>query len=234
MLTSYRSLNFFSYGANCTFINPGGSGDGAIALANRNDRDSVYGCTFYMVDSTTYPIIKHGCGSSNATNGGNFFCNNTVYGIRSANDAFVLVYYSSGYAHGAQTYQNEIKYNILQEMYDNWQEFHVAQTETSDEHYFEIDSNAYYDTQVDFTSICDGASRDSTGWQNCGHDPNSYFSLDVGLTDPANGDFTPTQNLNMIGMDRTYGGQDWTLWGAVQPAEVGEPGTRSNKLRGVK
>jgi hypothetical protein len=54
-------------------------------------------------------------------------------------------------------------------------------------------------------------------WQGFEKDTNS-LRTDPVLNDPANGDMEPTDTTG-LGIDTTYSGYDWSLWGAVQPEE---------------
>jgi hypothetical protein len=94
----------------------------------------------------------------------------------------------------------------------------------------EIDYNIYYDSPVSNFSAsltgC-GSSRTLTQWRACGYDIHSD-TVNPGLADPAGGDFSRPGASGEMSLN--YGGRDWTIFGAVQPAGE-EATTKHLKLR---
>jgi hypothetical protein len=83
-----------------------------------------------------------------------------------------------------------------------------------------IDSNAYYSTTT-FKAGCDESQNDTwTSWRSggdCNEDLNSWnYNYNLNLTTYALPDTTS------LTMNRTYGGRQWTVYGAVQPLGEGE------------
>jgi hypothetical protein len=87
---------------------------------------------------------------------------------------------------------------------------------------YDIDSNYWYDSSLEFIYRETSTNRDSVYWVGTlGWDDNGAFLLDPGFTDPANGDFSrPGASPEM---SRTYGGRLWEYFGPDQGGGASGP-----------
>ena len=82
----------------------------------------------------------------------------------------------------------------------------------------EIDSNMYYSTGTTTWQDEDVTTTTFSTWQSTGGwDGNSSSDVDPAFNNAASGDFSrPAASGEM---NETYGGQTWTVFGAIQASE---------------
>jgi hypothetical protein len=155
--------------------------------------------------------------NGDGTEGYNQFFNNTIYNCR-------FVKWDDDYSYSYPSHDNEFKYNILYrtssgqimtlDSLDTW-------TLT------DIDSNMYYISSgtldwrapVQHANSYSYTSNTFSQWQALGVDAHSTANVDPGFANIGIGDFSrPSASGEM---SRTYGGQAWTVYGAVQEAVTG-------------
>jgi hypothetical protein len=87
------------------------------------------------------------------------------------------------------------------------------------------DSNMYY--MVSDCAYVGGSCRTWVQWQGYGKDVHSITGTNPGFQDAPNGNYSRPEASSQ--MNGTYGGQTWTLYGAIQ----GEPAV-TKRLRAFK
>lgn len=172
-----------------------GTGGYGIWGAGNGYCDSIYGNIFKDIsDLSIYAVYLLDYGRW-------FICNNTFYHTTQP-------MFKGSYSPDSTSI---FKYNVVYDVTSGYFPLDLGDGVTIS---MEIDSNAYYDPTSSFGARGCGSTgtRTWSDWRStCGYDLNSYNSLfGFNTTTYALPDTTD------LTMNRTYGGQTWTRWGALQ------------------
>lgn len=185
-----------------------GMGGGGVNIYTNGEHDSVYGCIFIGNEDAGIQVGQSSIGN---TDGGNhFFANNTFYQCNEA----LQVQYNDDVPHDYAPYTGEFKYNIsydkVASALGNNYEYDFRDNVTGLDIW--IDSNQHYDPSVAFSANWSGTPTTWTNWQGTADNDSNGLNTDPGLN-------TTTFATTSAGtMSRTYGGQNWTKFGAIQGA----------------
>jgi hypothetical protein len=181
-------------------------------------QDSAYG---NIIKNIPFGVMKWYDGDPASTTGnGTTIFNNTFYNCTRAAVAFKL---NGGSIGTANNLPHKVFYNVAQNS-STWSSGAVAFLSADEalQDTVRIDSNYWYNAGGAFKAQCyDNSNVSWTAWrggQTCGG--NAYdvhgFNANPGLSNPAQGVFSrPNAPAEM---SRSYGGQVWTVFGAVQTA----------------
>jgi len=199
-------------------------------------KDSVYGN--YITEGWSTAIRIGGSGNGDQDEHWNyniFFCNNTIYGVRGE-----CVYYFRGpknTTHDDCGQNNEVKYNIFahSSMFGDPNTYDIGfrQSEalTNCEQSLISDYNVFYDPSSDFSANCaGGGTANWSEWRSLLGGCEEDWAADVNssLDDPQ---FASPHNTTLTAIERfnrpystqeinvTYGGRNWTRYGAWQPED---------------
>jgi len=191
-------------------------------MAVKQNHDSVYGCIFVDGDHSIFYQADGQQSGGAVSNDTSFVGNNTFY---NTGDFF----YVGEFLNERCGLDHTIKYNVIHDYrpgagFDgDVGGFGIGNYPTDPECvpvFGVVDSNAYHDpdSSPTFDKPGTGSGISITQWRaSPSFDVNSVVSGSALLTDPANGDYSPTASVPAMSL--TYGGRTWTKWGAVQESE---------------
>lgn len=195
----------------------------ALRMAVKQLRDSVYGCIFVDGDHNIFYQADGQQSGGAVSNDSSFVGFNTFY--NTGDFAYVGEFLAARCGVG-----HKIMYNVIHDyrpgagFNDDIGVFAHNNYPTDGvcvDVFGVIDSNAYYDPTSNFTfdKASYGNSQTITQWRSApSFDVNSIISGSGLLTDPANGDYSPTAAVPTVNI--TFGGRTWTRYGAIQGASA--------------
>ncbi|MGB5105839.1 MAG: hypothetical protein WBP29_15255 [Candidatus Zixiibacteriota bacterium] len=190
-----------------TFENIGGK---AFDIYSNGFRDSLYGCVIINANEGS---AWFGGNATLSNYGEHFVCNNTIY---RCNNSYVFEL-----PYPVSSSMGKFRYNVVYDLeFDGIdQRAFVASLGTANFPSAAIDSNFYFDPSNSFFAMADySGTLNWSQWRGLGFDTHS-LNTNPGLINPAGSDFSrplATQEMNV-----TYGGRNWTRFGAWQPAGSG-------------
>ncbi|HBZ00170.1 MAG TPA: hypothetical protein DEO84_02510, partial [candidate division Zixibacteria bacterium] len=189
-----------------------------VQMSCFSDRDSVYGCIFdtdnpsyggdHTVGGRAISLSGNIC-YQHHNYGGQFVCNNTFYNCNTFID------FNTDLADQNMTFKYNVGYDVAG---PNWIWFE----DNTNMSRAQFDSNYWYDPSTAFNGRYNATDHNWSAWHTGGFDVRG-FNSNPSLANPAGGDFSRPA---VTEMNRTYGGRNWTKFGAVQgitPPDVTPP-----------
>jgi len=188
--------------------------DALLQMWSGTHHFAIYGNTFQNTENTSGIYMEYSAlGVAGA--GYHKIYNNTFYDCRMVSENG-----QAGYDFPYR--ENEFKYNV---MYESTGLTTVYFDSTK--FWIDVDSNLYYAASGTNEWLSDSATYTWSQWQTAGMDAHGIENTDPAFNSAATGDFSrPSASGEM---NRTYGGQTWIVFGAVQNAGTT---TKTLKIKG--